>query len=62
MTQTRNARPVPRDARPVTHAATVGKRVHAAERMVQKWKTSYPPLPRTVREKLADMLLAEGEQ
>jgi hypothetical protein len=30
--------------------------------MVQKWTTSYPPLPRTVREKLADMLLAEGEQ
>ncbi len=49
----------PRNARPVSHAATVGHRVRAAERIVQKWTTTYPPIPRPVRERLAAVLLAE---
>ncbi|ADB76157.1 hypothetical protein Gobs01_01908 [Geodermatophilus obscurus DSM 43160] len=49
----------PRNARPTAFAGHVGRRVHSAERSVQKWTSTYPPIPRAVRERLADMLLAE---
>ncbi|MDP9365461.1 MAG: hypothetical protein M3Q10_14760 [Chloroflexota bacterium] len=48
-----------RNARPVTHDAVVGHRVRAAERMVQKWTSTYPPIPREARERLAAQLLAD---
>jgi hypothetical protein len=51
--------PIPRDARPPAFAGHVGRRVHSAERIVQKWTTTYPPLPRAVRKRLADQLLQE---
>ncbi len=51
--------PIPRDARPSAFAGHAGRRIHSAERIVEKWTTTYPPLPRATREKLADMLLAE---
>ncbi len=49
----------PRKTRPAPLAAHIGRRVRSAERMVYRWTHSYPPIPRAVRERLADQLLAE---
>ncbi len=49
----------PRNARPTAFAGHVGRRVHSAERIVYRWTTTYPPIPWEVRQRLADMLLAQ---
>jgi hypothetical protein len=39
-------RRTPSDARPNAYRAHVGHRFRAAQRAVDKWRTTYPPLPR----------------
>jgi hypothetical protein len=37
-------------------------RVNAAERAICKWRSTYPPLDRAARERLAALLLAEDDE
>ncbi len=44
---------------PMTWRANIGNRVRGARAAVKRWQTTYPPLPRKVREELAAKLLGD---
>ncbi len=48
--------------RPPYMLGVIAVRMKAAERAIERWRTTHPPLPRAEREHLAALLLAEDDQ